>query len=78
MKEYLSIFSKMVNLTKQFHPNVPINVNRIVALAEVSQQKAIRYLKDITNEMLEIGQYLELEQVFIRQYSEDKEIGLFF
>ena len=77
-KEYLSIFNKMVNLTKQFHPNVPINIDRIAALAEVSQEKAIKYLKDITNEMPEIGLYLELEQVFIRQYSEDKEIGLFY
>jgi parallel beta-helix repeat protein len=77
-KDYLKNFVSVVDLTKKFHPQVPVSLERIVSLANLSQEVVIAYLKDITINMPQIGNYLELEQVFIRQYSDNQDLKTFY
>ncbi len=74
---YLQNFEVVLELTKKFHPNVPVTLERIATLANLSQKVVETYLRDLTKSMPEIGEFLELEQVFIRQYSDDQDVHAF-
>ncbi len=77
-KVYLAQFNKVVDLIKDFTPNIQVNLDRIAKLSDLSLEELKLYLEDISNVMPGIGKYLELENVFVRHYSADQNIYDFF
>ena len=58
---------KIKVLLNQFRPGVPVYLNRIAALAEIPIEIAKAIILEILKYMPEVGEFLELEQVFIRK-----------
>ncbi len=65
--EYVTERTSIVELLNQFRPNVPVNLNRVGEISKLSLKDVESFLKDIVEVNPEIGEYLELEQVFIRK-----------
>ena len=65
--EYVTERTSIVELLNQFRPNVPVNLNRVGEISKMSLKDVESFLKDIVEVNPEIGEYLELEQVFIRK-----------
>lgn len=72
--EYLTTFSKMIDLLNTVKPDLPVVINRIVELSGIPKESAIDLLKDIIAVDPSIGEYFDLEQVFIRRSSASLEI----
>ncbi|MHA1223228.1 MAG: RING finger protein [Candidatus Heimdallarchaeaceae archaeon] len=72
-KEYLKIWYKIMELLKNFRPEIPVNLTRIVDLIKIPTEDVEKYLLSITSIMPDVGEYLSLEQVFIRHYSTEEE-----
>jgi len=67
-------FQKVKSIISQFRPGIPVNLNRIAELLSCSTSTVEFYLKMINQEMSEVGEYLELEQVFIRNFPKEENI----
>ncbi|MHA1199476.1 MAG: hypothetical protein ACTSQF_09140 [Candidatus Heimdallarchaeaceae archaeon] len=65
--EYVTERTSIVELLNQFRPNVPVNLNRVGEISKLSLKDVESFLKDIVEANPDIGEYLELEQVFIRK-----------
>ena len=65
--EYVTERTSIVELLNQFRPNVPVQLNRVGEISKMSLKDVESFLKDIVEVNPEIGEYLELEQVFIRK-----------
>ncbi|MHA1828517.1 MAG: hypothetical protein ACTSX6_07705 [Candidatus Heimdallarchaeaceae archaeon] len=64
---YVTERNKILELLNQFRPNVPVQLDRIGEITNLPIEEVISFLKDIVEVDPEIGEYLELEQVFIRK-----------
>jgi len=67
---------KIASLLNQFRPSVPITLKRIASLAEIPIDLARTIIVEIITKMPEIGEYLELEDVFLRKTETDIEIDI--
>jgi len=65
--EYVTERTSIVELLNQFRPNVPVQLNRVGEISNLALKDVESFLKDIVEVNPEIGEYLELEQVFIRK-----------
>ncbi len=74
---YVEKWDEMLKQINLFRQNIPVNINRIAQLTKLTVPETESYLKDIVKEMPDVGEYLELEQVFIRQYKSAGEINKF-
>ena len=73
-KKFLVLWNKVIELLNTFRPNVLVTLQRISELLNIERNTAEKYIKDILNVMPEVGEYLDLEQVFIRHSVADIEI----
>jgi len=75
LKKLLGNKSKLAELRKliiKFRPNVPVQLSRIVELAKLDKNTVEELLISLCEQKEDIGEYLALEQVFIRSNPEDK------
>ncbi|MHA2250459.1 MAG: hypothetical protein ACXAD7_08850 [Candidatus Kariarchaeaceae archaeon] len=56
-------------LLKQLQPNIPISLHRLSELAKLSSQEVEKVIISVLSEDPTLGQYLHLEQVFIKDAS---------
>jgi hypothetical protein len=68
-QEYLNL-QKVQEVLLKLRPNVPVQLSRIASLAGFQEEKVENILKSISKDK-EIGEYLSMEQVFIRSSPED-------
>jgi len=61
----------MNNIISKLRPNIPVQLSRIATLSGVSLEKVERILKSICEDR-SVGEYLQMEQVFIRASPEDR------
>jgi len=76
--DYVVERNKVVDLLNQFTPNVPVQLERIAGITDMPQDEVESFLKDIVEVSSELGEYLELEQVFIRKTEAEFEIDKLF
>ncbi len=65
---------KITALLNEFRPGVPVNVNRVAALAEIPVDVTKSIILEILEHMPDVGEFLELEEVFIRKTEAEIEI----
>ncbi|MHA2253144.1 MAG: hypothetical protein ACXAD7_22470 [Candidatus Kariarchaeaceae archaeon] len=59
-------FEKVLRNLELFTPNIPVTINRISQISQVSEQVAEKHIKEILNLQSGIGKYMDLEKVFLR------------
>ncbi|MDH5403069.1 MAG: hypothetical protein OEZ01_04190 [Candidatus Heimdallarchaeota archaeon] len=62
----LTKIEELLTLIKQFRNDVPVLLGRIAELLKISKNEVEIYLKEILVYQENLGEYLELEQVFIK------------
>lgn len=65
---------RITELLNQFRPGIHVPLKRIADLAEVTEEYSKRVILEIIKTMPEVGEFLELEQIFIRKIEADIEI----
>lgn len=65
------VFPKILELLSQVRPNIPITLPRIAKFVDFPEEKMEVLLKNLISENPSVGEYLELEQVFIRKENTD-------
>jgi len=65
---------RITALLNEFRPGVPVNVNRIANIAEIPVDVAKSIILEILKHMPDVGEFLELEEVFIRKTEAEIEI----
>ena len=58
---------KITTFLNQFRPGVPVSLSRIASLAEIPEETTKGIILEIIEHMPDVGEFLELEQVFIRK-----------
>lgn len=66
-----SAYPKILELLSQVRPNIPITLPRIAKFVDFPEGKMELLLKRLVEENPDVGEYLELEQVFIRKEDTD-------
>ncbi|MHA1221480.1 MAG: tetratricopeptide repeat protein, partial [Candidatus Heimdallarchaeota archaeon] len=59
-------YPKILDLLSQVRPNIPITLPRIAKFVDFPENRMEELLQDLILENPDVGEYLELEQVFIR------------
>ncbi|MHA1199477.1 MAG: hypothetical protein ACTSQF_09145 [Candidatus Heimdallarchaeaceae archaeon] len=65
---------KITALLNEFRPGIPINIDRIATLAEIPVDVTKSIILGILEHMPDVGEFLELEEVFIRKTEAEIEI----
>ena len=65
---------KITEFLNQFRPGIPVSLKRIAELAEITIDFAKNVVLEIIKAIPEVGEFLELEQVFIRKMEADIEM----
>jgi hypothetical protein len=61
------ISTDLLKVMQQFEPNIPIPLSRLSEFTRESPQITEMRIKTIINQEPELGRFLELEKVFIRE-----------
>jgi len=71
---------KIKEILIEFRMNVPVQISRIVQLSNLPEKEVIDYIKRLITNGVIIGDFLELENVFIKtsQFKPKSEITCFF
>jgi hypothetical protein len=64
-------YPKLLDLLSTVRPNIPISLARIAKHVNFPEKRMIALLKKLVTENPSLGEYLELEQVFIRKEDTD-------
>jgi len=59
-----------VEILNQIHPKIPVNLSRISELTNLHKQEAENFILELVQKMPDVGQYLPLERVFIKDTEE--------
>ena len=68
-------YPRILEFLSTVRPNIPITLPRITKIVEFPEDKMQELLIKLVNENPEVGEYLELEQVFIRKEDTDEIIS---
>jgi hypothetical protein len=60
------LITKILTLIQQVRPNIQIQLSRIIELSNGRKDEVESYLKQILKNDPTLGEYLELEQIFVR------------
>ncbi|MDH5646686.1 MAG: hypothetical protein OEZ01_11795, partial [Candidatus Heimdallarchaeota archaeon] len=63
----LSLIEELITLIKQFTNDVPISLDRISKLLKIPEKQVESYLKELLVYQENLGDYLELEHIFIKR-----------
>ncbi len=61
---------EIIDILNQMRPEIPIPIVRIVEITKLEKAFVKKYIQDIVKMSPEIGEYLELEEVFIKKSKE--------
>ncbi|RMG39795.1 MAG: hypothetical protein D6732_03815, partial [Methanobacteriota archaeon] len=64
----------VLDLLNQFRPKIPVSLNRIANLLRIDLKEVERILEDLKNKNQLPGEYLHLEQVFIKDAKRSQKV----
>jgi len=74
--QYVQKWHEILRQLNLFRAEIPVSLNRISELSNIGLAETESYLKDIVREIPDVGEYLELEQVFIKHYKSSEEMSV--
>ena len=66
-KVFFEPWDKLLDLIQQTQEGIPVNISRIAQLTHCSEENAVGLIKLLLQEHPTIGEFLELEQVYIKK-----------
>ncbi len=71
---YLEKWNKVLDVLNSFHPNIPVQLDRVAELAELDEEEVKQLLIDILSEIPSVGEFLQREQVFIKKTKSEDDL----
>ncbi|MHA1954372.1 MAG: RING finger domain-containing protein [Candidatus Heimdallarchaeaceae archaeon] len=72
---YLDKWHRILDVINSFRSHVPVQMDRIAELSKLSEEETEPLLNEIVVELPSLGEYLQLEQVFIKKTKSEDELS---